>query len=257
MAPLKLEDAQSLKSKSRNASVTAAFRSVSVFLPELLLFRLGGRRLRVLLLLRCGRCSDWRRSALRLRTLALRRSLRSRVRLIPVGFWPIVRLGCRRTIRLRLSIWLGRGRTVGLRPIVRLGCRVHDSALAVDLAGPWADGSVPACLVPAGSVVLTAYGSTPADCSAQADRSGRRCSQDARPVHSPVAELRHDSPEGYKASRWFRVYNGVVSECPRLGSGSNCGRAMVQCSPLLRICAGSLLMLRLNGYRRNMSLASH
>ena len=38
----------------------------------------------------------------------------------------------------------------------------HDSARAVGPAGPWAGDSVPACLVPAGSVVLTAHGSTPA-----------------------------------------------------------------------------------------------
>jgi hypothetical protein len=76
----------------------------------------------------------------------------------------------------------------------------HDSARAVELAGPWADDSVPACLVPAGSVVLTAHGSTPADSSAQADRCGLRCSLDAPPAHLPVAELPHDSPERYKAS---------------------------------------------------------
>ena len=76
----------------------------------------------------------------------------------------------------------------------------HDSARAVDPAGTSADGSVPACLVPAGSVVLTAHGSTPADSSPQADRCGLRCSLDAPPAHSPVAELPHDSPERYKAS---------------------------------------------------------
>jgi hypothetical protein len=76
----------------------------------------------------------------------------------------------------------------------------HDSTPAVDLAGPWAVDSVPACLVPAGSVVLTAQRSTPADSSAQGDRCGQRYSLDARPAHSPVAELPHDSPERYKAS---------------------------------------------------------
>lgn len=32
---------------------------------------------------------------------------------------------------------------------------------------------------------------------------------------------------------------------------------MVQCRPLLRVCAGSLFVLRLRGHRRDMSFASH
>ena len=79
------------------------------------------------------------------------------------------------------------------------GLTADDPAWAVDLAGPWADDSAPACLVPAGSVVLTAHGSIPADWSAQADRCGHRCSQDATPAHSPMAKLPHDSPERCKA----------------------------------------------------------
>ncbi len=58
----------------------------------------------------------------------------------------------------------------------------------------------PACSARAYLVALMEHLSGPADYSAQADRSAQRCSRDARPVYWPVAELRHDSPERYKAS---------------------------------------------------------
>src|SRR5271165_2373413 len=80
---------------------------------------------------------------------------------------------------------------------------VNDSARPVDPAGLPADGSIPAGYsAPAGSVGLPAHDSAPADYSAQAGPSEHRCSPDARPVCSPVAELRRVSPERYTASPW-------------------------------------------------------
>src|ERR1700758_4314604 len=56
---------------------------------------------------------------------------------------------------------------------------------------------------------------------------------------------------------WLRVYNGAVAKCPWLRSGSNCWRAVVHGSPLLRIGAGSLFMLCLSSHRQNMLLVCH
>lgn len=102
----------------------------------LLLFWRPRPGLRALLLLRCRPRFRRGRSALGLRTLARRRSLRPLSRLIPVGLRLVIRLGCRRTAGLRSIrpiVRLGCGRTirfrpiwfrtVGLRPIVRLRCR--------------------------------------------------------------------------------------------------------------------------------------
>jgi hypothetical protein len=72
--------------------------------------------------------------------------------------------------------------------------------LAVDLVAQWLDDSAQAGYsAPAGQVVLTAHGSTPADYLGQADPGERHCSLGAQPVQVP-AELRHDSPERYMAS---------------------------------------------------------
>jgi len=72
-------------------------------------------------------------------------------------------------------------------------------------AGLWADDSILADLVPDGwapadcSAALSADGSIPAGYSAQAGRGEQRCFLDARPANWPVAELRHDCLQGYKA----------------------------------------------------------
>src|SRR5712692_8415910 len=72
-------------------------------------------------------------------------------------------------------------------------------------AGLWADDSIPADLVPDGwapadcSAALLADDSIPAGYSAQAGRCERRCFLDVRPADWPVAELRHDCLQGYKA----------------------------------------------------------
>ena len=55
----------------------------------------------------------------------------------------------------------------------------------------------------------------------------------------------------------FCAHNGAVAERPRLRSSSDWWCAMVQGSPLLRVSAGSVRMLRLSGHRRNMPLACH
>jgi len=52
----------------------------------------------------------------------------------------------------------------------------------------------------------------------------------------------------------FGRYDGAVTKRSRLRSSRDCWLAMVYGSPLLRIRAGSLRMLSLNRYRRNMSL---
>ena len=92
-----------------------------LFFLLLLLVRLQRPGLRALLLLRLTLRFRRRRSALGLRALARRRSLRPLSRLIPVGLWPVIRLGGWRPVGLRPVIRLGRWRTIRLRPIVRLG----------------------------------------------------------------------------------------------------------------------------------------
>jgi hypothetical protein len=67
-------------------------------------------------------------------------------------------------------------------------------------AGPWADGWVPAYSAQADLVVLMELGSVPADYSEPGDPREQHYSLDAQPVHGPVAELRHDSPERCKVS---------------------------------------------------------
>src|ERR1700693_2946462 len=52
----------------------------------------------------------------------------------------------------------------------------------------------------------------------------------------------------------FGRYDGVIAKCSRLRSSSDCGFAMIHTSPLLRVCAGCLRMLSLNGYGGNMFL---
>ena len=52
----------------------------------------------------------------------------------------------------------------------------------------------------------------------------------------------------------FGRYDGSIVKCAGLGSSRDCRLAMVHGSPLLRIRAGSLRMLSLNRYSRDMSL---
>ena len=73
----------------------------------------------------------------------------------------------------------------------------YDSPTVVP-AGLWAAGLVQTYSAPAGLVVLTAHGSTPADYSQQADPSDQH-SLDARPVRWLAAELMHGLLERYKA----------------------------------------------------------
>jgi hypothetical protein len=74
---------------------------------------------------------------------------------------------------------------------------VDDSALAVVPAALWAVGSFLAYSAPVGLVALTAN-STQVAYSLLADPSERHYSLGVQPAHLP-AELRHDSPERYKA----------------------------------------------------------
>lgn len=55
-------------------------------------------------------------------------------------------------------------------------------------------------------------------------------------------------------SRCFGVYNGAIAECTGLRSGSDGWRSMICGGALRRIRTGLLLVLRLSGYRRNVSL---
>lgn len=68
----------------------------------------------------------------------------------------------------------------------------HGSVPAVVPAGPWADGWVLAYSAQADLVALMELGSVPADYSERADPREQHCSLDAQPVHSPLAEMRHD-----------------------------------------------------------------
>src|ERR1700687_155064 len=237
-----------------------------LFLLRLVRFRCSRRGLLVLWLRRRTRFRRRRSTALGLRTLARRRSLRPLSRLIPSGrrlpgwlgrrraahFWssvwlrcrrtirfrPIVWLRRRRTIRFRPIVWLRRRRTIRFRPVVRLGCRRS------------------ICFQPVAWV-------------------RRRGAVHFRPVvwlRRPVGASGTVPMRGRRIGRWlscgtidWRVirrscrcgrHDGAVVKCSRLGSSRDCRLAMVHGSPLLRIRAGSLRMLSLNRYSWNMVLAS-
>src|SRR5579863_744627 len=57
-----------------------------------------------------------------------------------------------------------------------------------------------------------------------------------------------------RRSRFFGRYGGVVAKCSRLRSGRDSRLAMIHRSPLLWVGAGSLRMLSLLCYRRDMLL---
>src|ERR1035437_6607464 len=189
-----------------------------LFVRLLLLLRLLRRGLRVLLLRRRPRFCR-RRSVLGLRPLARRRSLWPLSRLIPTRLRPRIRLGRRRTVRFRL-----RGRRTGrFRLLVRL-CRRR--TVRFRLFGR---------LRGASGVVLWMRGW----------RIGRRLNGGMlgrRVIRRPCR---------------FGRYDCAIAKCSRLRSSSDCGFAMIHGSPLLRVRAGSLRMLSLNGYSRNMFLTRH
>src|SRR5579859_164267 len=90
------------------------------FFRRLLFFRLVRFGPRVLLLL----CAWFGRRGptLRLRTLALRRSHRPLSWLIPVGLWPIIRLGLSLRPRCGLPVWF---RSIRLGLSVRFSIRLR------------------------------------------------------------------------------------------------------------------------------------
>src|ERR1039458_5084207 len=189
-----------------------------LLLLRLLFLRLLRRRLRVLLLRRRPRFCR-RRGVLGLRPLARRRSLWPLSRLIPTRLRPRIRLGRRRTVRFRL-----RGRRTGrFRLLVRL-CRRR--TVRFRLFGR---------LRGASGVVLWMRGW----------RIGRRLNGGMlgrRVIRRPCRFGRHDC---------------AIVKCSRLRSSSDCWFTMIRTSPLLRVRAGRLRMLSLNGYSRNMLLTCH
>ena len=114
--PLKSEDAQN-KLSSEMLPLLRLLVLFRLLVLRLLFCRLRGLGLRVLLLLWRRPSFPLGRSALGLRTLARRRSQRPLSWLTPVGLWPIVRLGCRRTIGFWLSFRLRCGLSVRFRLI--------------------------------------------------------------------------------------------------------------------------------------------
>src|ERR1035441_10549361 len=55
----------------------------------------------------------------------------------------------------------------------------------------------------------------------------------------------------------FGRHDCAIVKCSRLRSSSDCWFTMIRTSPLLRVRAGRLRMLSLNGYSRNMLLTCH
>src|ERR1019366_2919490 len=152
-----------------------------------------------------------------------RRVLLLRRRPIPTGLRPRIRLGRRRTVRFRLRVRLRGRRTGRFRLLVRL-CRRRTVRfrLLVGLRG-------------ASGVVLWMRGW----------RIGRRLNGGMlgrRVIRRPCRFGRHDC---------------AIVKCSRLRSSSDCWFTMIRTSPLLRVRAGRLRMLSLNGYSRNMLLTSH
>src|SRR5712692_3094343 len=197
-----------------------------LFVGTLLLFRRPRRGLRALLFLRrTPRFRRRRRSVLGLRRLAPRRSLRPLSRLIPVGLRTIVWLRSRRTVgvrSIRPTVRLNCRRTIGLRPSVRLGCRRTLRFRLTILHSP----------VRASAAILWT-----------------RCRRISRGLsRGPIGWRVIGRPYRFGADDF------AVVQSSRLGSSRDGRCAMIPRSPLLRVCASCLRMLRLSGDRRNMPL---
>jgi hypothetical protein len=209
----------------------------------LLRFRCSRRGLRAQLfrrrMPRFRRRSRRRRSALGLRTLARRRSLRPLSRLISGGrrlidLRSIVRLRYWRTIRFRPSVWLRCRWTVHIRSIVRLRCRrtIRFRPIVWLRCRRTIRFRLSVCLRGPVSIVHWMRGR----------RIGRWLSGGTiawRVIRRPCR---------------FGRYNGAIAKCTRFRSSRDCRLAMVHGSPLLWVRAGSLHMLSLNRYRWNMLL---